>query len=215
MIFARLKAEDKEVVEITTVSRKRTMSFDDHFLHHKRPASVATTDSATTFLLEFTAQPPRARDDRLVMLRDLHDMFASKPVRTLKMINGARDTAFQWFVEEVDGMAGGLESSSSSSSSCCGRSAALLTAAMDVLDLAQWAHADVARLRIDKVLRKLYKTAQAHAVDGPMDGGVGGSGGGGYTVSKLLQRSKELWPKYRALYKGGAGSTGGGGGDDD
>jgi len=194
---------------------------------HKRPTSVATTDSAATFLLEFTAHPPRARDDRVATLRALHDKFASKPVRTLKMINGARDTAFQWFVEEVDGLAsggGGLGSSSSSSSGGCTGSAALLTAAMDVLDLSSWTHADVARLRIDKALRKLYKTAQAFSVDGPTDcgDGEGGGGGGGGAVALLMQRSKELWPKYRALFRAGGGEGGGddegggggGGGDD-
>ena len=115
---------------------------------------------------------------RINTLQTLIDKFAIKPVRTIKIMNSAKEQLYVWLSNEVDAIADGTAS------------AELLLIIIDVLDHALWKGSDIVRIRIDKTLRKLYKTCAA--MDDPTIA---------TKFEPIMIRSKELWPKYRTLYK--------------
>ena len=176
--------------------RKRTLSIGNGNEERsgKRPSSTNTTISVGSTggidpIAEFLTELEHHSDDkmqRINTLQTLMDKFALKPVRTIKVMNGAKEHLYEWLSNEVDAIAEGTAS------------VELLLIIMDVLDHALWKALDIVRIRIDKTLRKLYKTCAAME-----DSTIATK------FEPIMIRSKELWPKYRTLYKSIATDEGG------
>ena len=168
--------------------RKRTLSIDNGKEERsgKRSSSTNTTtsvgsvggiDPIAEFLMELEHHSPN-KGQRIQTLQTLIDKFGIKPNKTIKIMNGAKEHLFVWLSNEVDAVVEGTAS------------AEFLLILMDVLDHALWIASDMIRLRMDKILRKLYKTCVA--MDEPTMA---------TKFEPIMIRSKELWPKYRTLYK--------------
>jgi hypothetical protein len=114
----------------------------------------------------------------------------NKPQKAKRLVERGRKELASWLQEETDRITTNSDGK-------------VLEGLIKVVDFAPWDPTEANELRIDKTLRKLYKTCTSFC-QGPS--GDGGSRSNTSKWSGVMEAAKLSWPRYRTIYRQNGGT---------